>query len=423
MSILIIQLPARSRLSADAAASEAGAATAAGASAPKEYSFVLSADGMAIVRQGRCAAPMLPKADSVVAVMPATDISWHKVSLPKAPAARLRAALGGLLEEALLIDPEDSHLAVAPMAKAGQPCWIAACDHTWLTSQLMALEKAKVRVDRVVPAVAPDDPPTAYFHELEESAVSEAEPGSDMLLTWSTPDGVATWPAAGTLARGLLPDPLPVQARFFATPPVASPAERWLGRAVTVQSQSDHLLLSARSLWNLLQFELTPRSKGLHALSDRWRRFMSPQWRPARMGLMALVAVQIVGLNLWAWHQDRLVKTKKASMVQVLKQAHPQVQAVLDASVQMRTETESLRATMGQAGGSDLETLMGALASSWPAMQPTGGLQYDGAALTVMQPASWGQGELDQLRSKLNAAGLQLETADGRLTVRRMPAS
>jgi general secretion pathway protein L len=419
MSILIIQLPARSRLSADPAASEAGAAPSA--AVPKEYSYVLSVDGMAISRQGRCAAPMLPKADSVVAVMAATDLSWHRLPLPKAPAARLRAALAGVLEEALLIDPDDVHLAVAPMAKAGQPCWVAACDHTWLTSQLMALEKAKIRIDRVVPAVTPDEPPTAYFHEIEESASSDAESGSEMLLTWSTPDGVATWPASGTLARMLLPDPLPVQARFFATPPVASPAERWLGRAVTVQSQADHLLHAARSLWNLLQFELTPSSKGLHALNDQWRRFMSPQWRAARMGVMALVAVQIVGLNLWAWHQDRQVKTKKAAMVQVLKQAHPQVQAVLDAPAQMRTETESLRVTMGQAGGNDLEALMGALAGSWPHEQPTAGLQYDGSALTVMQPVGWGEAELTQLRSKLSAAGMQVETADGRLTVRRLP--
>jgi general secretion pathway protein L len=419
MSILIIQLPARSRLSADPAAFEPGAAPSA--AAPKEYNYVLSADGMAVSRQGRCVAPMLPKADSVVAVMAATDLSWQRLTLPKAPAARLRAALAGMLEESLLVDPDDAHLAVAPMAKAGQPCWVAVCDHTWLTSQLMALEKAKVRVERVVPAVTPDDPPTAYFHELEESASTDAESGSDMLLTWSTPDGVATWPAAGTLARSLLPDPLPVQARFFATPPVASPAERWLGRAVTVQGQTDHLLLSARSLWNLLQFELTPRSKGLYALSDQWRRFMSPKWRPVRLGLVALVTVQIIGLNLWAWHQERQIKTKKTAMVQVLKQAHPQVQAVLDASAQMRSETESLRAIMGQAGGNDLEALMAALASSWPPLQPTAGLQYDGAALTVMQPAGWGSAELDLLRSKLNAAGMQVETADGRLTVRRVP--
>jgi general secretion pathway protein L len=242
MSILIIQLPARSRLSTDAAASEAGAAPAS--SGPKEFSYVLSLDGLSMARQGRCSAPMLPKADSVIAVMAITDLSWHRLTIPKAPAARLRAALASMLEESLLVDPDDMHLAVAPTAKSGQPSWVAACDHTWLTSQLMALEKAKVRVDRVVPGVSPDEPPSAYFHEHHPSDNADADSGSEVLLTWSTGEGVSTWPVAGSLSRALLPEPLPVQARFFATPPVASPAERWLGRAVTVQSQTEHLLLA-----------------------------------------------------------------------------------------------------------------------------------------------------------------------------------
>jgi len=417
MSILIIQLPARSRLSADSASADAGAAPAA--PGPKEYSYVLSVDGMSVTRQGRCSAPMLPKADSVVAVMAPTDLSWHRLNLPKAPAARLRAALASMLEDALLDDPDNLHLAVAPLPKVGQPTWIAACDHTWLTSQLMALEKAKIRVERVVPGVAPDEPPTAYFHEVQDVSSSADEPGAEMLLTWSTADGVATWPASGSLARALLPDPLPVQARFFATPPVASPAERWLGRAVTVQSPAEHLLLAARSIWNILQFELTPRSKGVYALSDQWRRFMSPQWRPARMGLLALVGAQVLGLNLWAWQQSQQVKAKRAAMVALLKQAHPQVQAVLDAPAQMRRETEALRAQAGQAGGNDLEALMAVVASAWPPEQPTAGLQYDGNSLTVMPPASWGPAELDQFRSRLGTAGVQVESADGRLTVRR----
>ncbi|MFX8945966.1 hypothetical protein ABTN08_20270, partial [Acinetobacter baumannii] len=79
-----------------------------------------------------------------------------------------------------------------------------------------------------------------------------------------------------------------------------------------------------------LQFELTPRSKGVHALSDQWRRFMSPQWRPARVGLMALVGVHLLGLNLWAWQQKQQVQAKRGELVRILKQAHPQVQVVLD---------------------------------------------------------------------------------------------
>lgn len=420
MSFLILQLPARARLSANAAESE----SAATPSSPREYAYVLSPDGQAVARHGRCVANMLPRADMVIAVMAPTDVSWHRLDLPKAPGGRLRAALAGMLEDALLDDPDNLHYAVDPMGRPGSPSWVAVCDHTWLTSQLMALEKAKIRIQRVVPAVCPDEPATAYFHEASWGEDASEDATSDVLLTWSTSDGVATWPIVGGLARALLPDPVPDQIRFFATPPVASPAERWLGRVVTVQTQAEHLILAARSMWNLLQFDLTPQSKGWYALSDQWRRFMGVQWRPVRVGLAALAVAQLVGLNLWAWHQSRTVKQKRTEMVAVLKQAHPQVQAVFDAYAQMQKETDLLRAAAGQVGDNDLESLMAAAATVWPPNQPSALIQYDGVALSLTQPPSWSPADIEQIRERLSASGIQLDASgDGRLTLRRAARS
>ncbi len=418
MSILIIQLPARQRPGATLAAAEAQGGAVGG---EREFSYVLSVDGHSVGRQGRAAAPLLPKADTVVAVMAETDVSWHQLTVPKAPASRLRAALASMLEDAVLDDLDDIHLAVAPQAKAGETAWVAVMNHAWLTGQLMALEKAKVRVDRVVPAVVPDDPPQAFFSEQQSGETVDGEGQLHMLLTWSSIEGVSSWPASGALARQLLPDPLPETARCFATPAVAAPAERWLGRSVTVLTPAEHALHAARSLWNLLQFELTPSSKGLHALQDQWRAFLSPQWRPARVGLVALVAAQVLGLNLWAWQQKHLVQQKKAAMVALLKDTYPQVTGVLDAPVQMQRETEGLRAAAGQPGDNDLEALMGALASAWPPGKPTGGLQYDGDSLSVMPPAGWGQPDFDVLTDRLGAAGYRVEVSEGRIVVRRAP--
>ncbi|MGE5452905.1 MAG: type II secretion system protein GspL [Acidobacteriota bacterium] len=420
MSFLILQLPARTRLSAQSAESEPGATS----SSPREYAYVLSPDGQAVVRQGRCVANMLPRADMVIAVMAPTDVSWHRLPLPKAPAGRLRAALAGMLEDAVLDEPDNLHYAVDPLGRPGAPTWVAVCDHTWLTSQLMALEKAKIRVQRVVPAVCPDEPATAYFHDAGWGGDTPDAASNDVLLTWSNADGVSTWPISGSLARALLPDPVPDQIRFFATPPVASPAERWLGRVVTVQTQGEHLLLSARSMWNLLQFDLTPQSKGWYALSDQWRRFMGVQWRPVRVGLVCLAVAQVVGLNLWAWHQSRSVKQKRTEMVAVLKQAHPQVRGVFDPYAQMQKETDLLRAAAGQVGDNDLESLMAAAATVWPPNQPSALIQYDGVALSLAQPPSWSPADIEQIRERLSASGIQLEASgDGRLVLRRAARS
>lgn len=417
MSFLILQLPARARLSAESADAELGKPS----SATKEYDYVLSTDGQHVVRAGRCVANMLPRADMVIAVMAPTDVSWHRLSVPKAPAGRLRAALASMLEEAVLDEPDNLHFALEPGAKGGEESWVAVCDHTWLTSQMMALEKAKIRVQRVVPAVTPDEPATAYFHEAAWGSADEGASANDVLLTWSTAHGVATWPMAGSMSRALLPDPLPDQVRFYATPPVASPAERWLGQVVTVQTQAEHLTLAARSMWNLLQFDLTPQSKGWYAVSDQWRRFMGIQWRPVRIGLVSLAVAQIVGLNLWAWHQNRQVKLKRVEMVAVLKQAHPQVQAVLDAYAQMQRETEALRAAAGQVGDNDLESLMAAAATVWPPDEPSRMIQYDGSSLSLMAPPTWSGADMERIRERLAAAGVEVEApGDGRLTLRRV---
>jgi len=100
MSVLAILIPPRARLNPRAVGNQPAQAAAEG------YSYALSADGLAPASMGQAQPALLPRADSVVAVLADSDVAWHRVTLPKAPAARLRAALGGLLEEHLLDDDE-----------------------------------------------------------------------------------------------------------------------------------------------------------------------------------------------------------------------------------------------------------------------------------------------------------------------------
>jgi general secretion pathway protein L len=132
-----------------------------------------------------------------------------------------------------------------------------------------------------------------------------------------------------------------------------------------------------------------------------------------------LVVAQVVGLNLWSWHQQREVKLKRAEMTTLLKAAHPQVQVILDPAVQMRRETESLRAMAGQPGDNDLEPLMQAVASAWIGEHPSKGLIYDGSSLIVGLPAEWQPTDIEQFRGRMQGSGFAVEQGDGQLTVRR----
>ena len=113
MSTLIVQLPAQPRLSAQASEPRLAPTEAA------EWAYVLSTDGVHATRQGLCAPADLPRAQTTVAVLAPADVAWHRVTAPKAPAARLRAALAGLLEEALLDDDADLHLAIVEQRVVG----------------------------------------------------------------------------------------------------------------------------------------------------------------------------------------------------------------------------------------------------------------------------------------------------------------
>lgn len=409
MSMLVIQLPARSR------AGDAARDTAA------DYSHVLSPDGLAAAAHGRAPANRLPRADTVVAVVPPTEIGWHRITLPRAPASRLRAALAGMLEEQLLDDEENVHLALAPMARAGQPTWVAAVHRPWLSAQIAALEQAGLVVDRVVPAMWPEVAARGHFFAADHDPAAGADP-AEPWLALADEQGVSVLRLGGGLARRWLAGLTERAVAWTSEPAAAAAAERWLGAAVPAPSEADTLLAAARSPWNLRQFTLMSHHRGLRALRELGKRFMSPGWRPVRWGLASLLLLQVVGLNLWAWQQQRTVASHERAMTTLLRSSHPQVRAVLDAPLQMQRETELLRAAAGRVGDADLEPLLALAAQAWPPGQPPlQTLRYETGKLTLAAPG-WPPQQLEQFRSRITAAGGQLESAEGRLTLSRAAA-
>ena len=455
--MLVILLPAPAR--ADTAAPDQ----------PSALDWVLSPDGLSVTRQGSSAPALMPRADTVVAVVPANAVAWHRPLAPRAPAARLRAALGGLLEEQLLSDDEDTHLALAPRVVPGAPVWVAALHKPGLSRQLAALAAAGLVVDRLVPALAPllaaddttlpaagaaaagvaaaraSDNPASRATAASETAATAAttaatvasaaapadlDPtghcftgadagGTDTLwLAWADADGALCLPLTGALARALLPRWLARGTRFSATPAAAAAAEAWLGAPVAVRSEAEQALAAVRSRWNLLQFDLAPQHRGSMALGKLGRQLLSPAWRPARLGLLGLLVLQLLGLNVMAWQQERRLVDQRAEMDALLRSAHPQVRAVLDAPLQMQRETAALRVAAGVPGDEDFEPLLAAAAAAWPdGVPPAAQLRFETGRLSL--PATgWAPPQVDQLRARLRLAGWSLDNAEGRLLIR-----
>lgn len=399
MSVLVILLPPRPR----------GGTLP---EAPAEYSYVLSADGATPSRQGRAAAAALPRADSVCAVMPEADISWHRVAVPKAPAARLREALGAVLEDQLLDDDDDLHLAVEPGHSGGQTAWVAVTRRGWLATLITSLEQAGIPLDRVLPLSWPG--PTPCLHALAP-ADADAEP----VLVWSHADGVACLRMAGGLARQRLATLDRASVVGSAHPAAAAALERWLESPVQVATDAQRALQALRSPWNLRQFDLVPRHRGMLAVRDLLRKVSGPDWRPVRIGLLALVLLQVVGLNAWAWRLDGSLADKRRALTQLLQTAHPQVRAVLDAPLQMQRETDQLRATAGRPGPGDLEPLLALAAAAWPAGQPPAqALRFEPGRLTVTA-AGWAEPHRKAFADRVRSAGYGADFKGDQLVLSR----
>jgi len=399
MSVLVILLPPRPR--------DTGPVQV-----PADYAFVFSSDGASAARQGRAAADQLPRADSVCAVLPDADVSWQRCTVPKAPAARLRAALGAVLEEQLLDDDDAVHLALEPGAAGGQSAWVAVTHKAWLAALVADLERGGVPLDRVLPLGQPGSQPMLH-------GLPAAHDGGEPLLAFSHADGAGTLRLGGSLARQWLATVDRSQLRLTAHPAAVAALERWAEAPVAVLGDAERALQALAAPWNLRQFDLAPRHRGMLAVRDIGRTLAGPAWRPLRWGLVGLLLVQLAGLNAWAWRLDRTVQDKRQAMNRLLQTAHPQVRSVLDAPLQMQRETDALRAAAGRPGPQDLEPMLAAAATAWPDGQPPmQTLLFEPGRLTL-STLGWGDPQHATFADRARAAGYTTERQGNQVVLTR----
>jgi general secretion pathway protein L len=401
MSTLIILLAAQPRLAATASDRPA---------APAEFDYVLSVDGQRVTEHGRAAPAALPRAATIAAVLRPGDVAFQRIALPKAPPARMRAALTGVMEEALLEDEFDVHLALAPDAKPGAEHWVAVVNKPWLRAQLDALEAGNVALDRVAPAWWPDEGVAGHVFR-------EGGPDEPAQLAWRDAHGVLCVPLANEVSRALLAAlPPDTSVRWSATPDCAAEASEFAGTPVASVTDEEQALRAARSGWNLLQFDLTPQRRGVKQVRDIAARFaFDPAWRMTRIGVGALVAVQLLGLNVRALQEHRAIAQKQAALASALSAAFPNIKPVYDPPAQAQKEIDTLRAAAGRPGDGDIETLLRAADSAWPPTHsPVEAIKYEPGKLTL--PATgWTPPEIERFTTQLRAAGVEVVSAGGKL--------
>ncbi|MDO8449326.1 MAG: type II secretion system protein GspL [Rhodoferax sp.] len=380
------------------------------------YDHVLTVDGSTVDEHSRAPVALLPTVDDrggeVVALVSARNLSWHPVQLPRGTlgrrffqeggASRLRAVLEGLLEERLLDDTSQLHFAIEPQPRADAPVWVAVCDRAWLRGALQALEQAGRTVARIVPEFAPDS--------LTDAVYVMGEP-DDAQMVFTARGGVAVWPlSAASVALLNWPD----TAGIVAEPAVAALAEQLFQRNVTLQQSAQRRLLAIQSPWNLAQFDLLSSSR-----TRTWKRLSAglgslvraPRWRAARVALLALLAVNLVGLNAWARKEEARINAKRVAIREVLTSTFPNVRVVVDAPLQMAREVAALQRASGVATGRDMETMLGMFGALAFANKAPDAIEFV-AGEVRMKGLKLPAADMSQLAFKLQAQGYAA-TAEG----------
>ena len=414
MSTLIVTFPL------PPARGAVGTPVSSGAPNALEYSYLLSPDGQSMGSHATALAAALPLPSGagaeVVGVLPFEALSWHQVDLPKgitAGSPRLRAVLEGLLEDRLLDDTDALHFAVQPQARSGAPIWVAVCDRSWLRMHIQALEAAHRPVSRLVPELSPGEPPAAYV-------VGDAD-HAQVVVT--NAQGVCVWPLTPGVPSSKAPAmaSLAPETPVLAEPATAALAESTLEHKVALQQTAQRHLQAARSEWDLAQFDMASsgRSRALKKLGVRWSAWLNaPQWRPARWGLVALLLAQLVGLNAWAWKEQRALTAKRDAIRSALNTTFPKLKVIVDAPLQMSRELAALRQATGAPSERDLEAMLSALATAAPPSTSPVAIEFVNQEMRVGLMAQLPAPEAQQLTAGLQARGLALRIDGNTLVIR-----
>jgi type II secretion system protein L len=154
----------------------------------------------------------------------------------------------------------------------------------------------------------------------------------------------------------------------------ASPWQSALGVPVRRAAEYAWQALPARSVRNLLVGEFAPQGERGAA----WAAF-----KPAlALGASALILYTLFSLGEWIW-LDRQAGRLRVQSVEVFRAAFPQVQTIVDPSLQMQRLYDQLKRERGQLGESDFLPLVATVSEALASRGTYRGLSFDEGRLEL----------------------------------------
>ncbi|MYN04149.1 general secretion pathway protein GspL [Pseudoduganella sp. DS3] len=389
MTTLYIRYPAR------AAAADSGV--------PASCQFALVGDGGNVMQQGAGAlgnlGELVSGARRVVLLLAAADVSLLKVKVPPLSGARLKSALPHLVEEQVLGDPADCVLALAPPANGdSDERVVAVANRAWLEVLVKALVAQGAQGVSALPVqlCLPLAPGSA------SAALGLDDAGLELTLRSAPYEGLgltlpnAPEPALHTL-RALAGD---APVTLYVAPAQRAEYAAAAANVAGITLEEDnwiHRVAAAKAVTLDLAASLGAASGATARAWARWK------W-PYRIAV-AVVVVNIVGLNWEFMRLKREAATVRQNMVQVFRAAYPNQPVTDDPAAQMRRNIAVARAGSGGGNADDFTNISAALGEALavlPNREVVAGVDYKDRSMTVkFKPGSVDANALAQMQAAL----------------------
>jgi general secretion pathway protein L len=381
---------------------------------PLYCQYASASSGGAVEREGVAAlselGELVAKAQRVVLLLAASDVTLLRVKVPPLSAQKLRAALPNLVEDQLMSDPSECVVVPGDVQDALRA--VGVVSREWL--ELLGRTLLALGARRIAAV------PSQLCLPEPEGTVNAAvmEQGEDIEVA------VRLGPQEG-MGLSIVPDQRETAAFEVIQSLTAivphSPITLYVPQARVRDYQDSMHIVPA------LEDRIT-----LHA--DNWPRWIagaektsldlmtglgaaagpSFNWKPWRwpIGLaLAALAVNAAGLNIDWLRMKREADALRSSMVQTYRNAFPKDTVIVDPLAQLRQKMAAAQRDSGQLAPDDFVALAAAagdaIASAASGPSPVAGIEYHDRALTVKLKPGANVPE-DKLRAALAARNLSL---------------
>ncbi|HYD96442.1 MAG TPA: type II secretion system protein GspL [Noviherbaspirillum sp.] len=379
---------------------------------PLYCQYAVTGNAGAVERDGVAALPDMAehvkKAQRVVLLLAASDVTLLRVKMPPLSGAKLRAALPNLVEDQLMSDPAEC-VVVAGEMHAGVRT-VAVVSRTWM--ELLNRTMVALGARRVV--AVPSQLCLPHQADAATAAVSEHGTDIELAVRLSEQEGlglsvVADQPESAAFeAMQSLAAVVPTGAIVLYVPQTR---ERDYQESLHIAPALQERITLQADSWQ--RWTGNAERTGLDLMSGLGAA-AGPQfnWRPWRWPLVLgtlLLLINVIGLNVDWLRMKREAEALRNGMTQTYRNTFPKDPVIVDPLAQLRQKLAGAQRESGQLAPDDFLALAAAFNEAWAGTgqgkPPVGGLEYREGTLTVkLKPGS--QVTTEQLAGALSSRNL-----------------